>query len=831
MVEKNPAFAKKEFLAAALTPVFIKKLSHHTSCIVSHHHKLWLDDSDNPQHVTALKANLSNLFNHKCGIHDACNPLYCSHRSSTDSGNESFLSSSAPAARLPVPPEFVAACNEIMLKTASQAAALIQHQTTNVIENANGTLAKLTKGKSANMYQGRMWKSRVAFTMLSKMFGSMAVLVLFMTRFPDKTPVDFAGLPWLMRLKKIQDRDAEHKNKESSKTARYVASDSLSKHTKESAGSRHAYTGSEQRNPLVYKSLDDLESNVKSVIDTNTLTDASRAQRILSTGQHTDPDWWRVKCNVVTGSKVGQIVKTGTDQHRGKFVVAQMSGSVSSGISSSPVLQRGILEEPITLNLVAKVLEYVLKGGRWVQHDVGICVHAKDAMCASSLDGLYHVASAKCWLCHAEQAVVNGCPADKILQHVPVERGMEFDQLTAAEVKFHSGDKNQHLGIWELLTAHKTSTKPVTATVLHSTSSVWQFEPSTFNDCKVSNNIVTGLDGKFRMAVFSVNTTDMSIEAVDPVRMVDGVAGVPTVKKPVFADGNVIRHGCDYFAQVVWHMFTTNTDQCVFAARTNIEMFVEMLYWKDWQNYCMLEMVPKAHNYVLEVLLVERVAGDECTPRDVLRQQICDIKEIYKKLAGELLTLKKALKECRVQICMKESCVEITQNLQTLQDMIVEMTVTERSVSAKITAASACAGTYPQSFQSKTDNISKALATSEELVQSFYDAKNQINSKVGFLQIQLQSLPDRVLPSNALLGSASATKQDVMLPPVGEVQRRSFKNRYRSLAVAKSQLQDKLKKHGWGRGGGLGALPTTQDQWIVAELTLNEMLAEKETDL
>jgi len=183
---------------------------------------------------------------------------------------------------------------------------------------------------------------------------------------------------------------------------------------------------------------------------------------------------------------------------------------------------------------------------------------------------------------------------------------------------------------------------------------------------------------------------------------------------------------------------------------------------------------------------------------------------------------------------MKESCVEITQNLQTLQDMIVEMTVTERSVSAKITAASACAGTYPQSFQSKTDNISKALATSEELVQSFYDAKNQINSKVGFLQIQLQSLPDRVLPSNVLLGllgSASATKQDVMLPPVGEVQRRSFKNRYRSLAVAKSQLQDKLKKHGWGRGGGLGALPTTQDQWIVAELTLNEMLAEKETDL
>ena len=183
---------------------------------------------------------------------------------------------------------------------------------------------------------------------------------------------------------------------------------------------------------------------------------------------------------------------------------------------------------------------------------------------------------------------------------------------------------------------------------------------------------------------------------------------------------------------------------------------------------------------------------------------------------------------------MKESCVEITQNLQTLQDMIVEMTVTERSVSAKITAASACAGTYPQSFQSKTDNISKALATSEELVQSFYDAKNQINSKVGFLQIQLQSLPDRVLPSNVLLGllgSASATKQDVMLPPVGEVQRRSFKNRYRSLAVAKSQLQDKLKKHGWGRGGGWGALPTTQDQWIVAELTLNEMLAEKETDL
>jgi len=76
LVEKNPAFAKTEFLAAALTPVFIKKLSHHTSCIVSHHHKLWLDDSDNPQHVTALKANLSNLFNHKCGIHDACNPLY-----------------------------------------------------------------------------------------------------------------------------------------------------------------------------------------------------------------------------------------------------------------------------------------------------------------------------------------------------------------------------------------------------------------------------------------------------------------------------------------------------------------------------------------------------------------------------------------------------------------------------------------------------------------------------------------------------------------------------------------------------------------------------------
>ena len=85
---------------------------------------------------------------------------------------------------------------------------------------------------------------------------------------------------------------------------------------------------------------------------------------------------------------------------------------------------------------------------------------------------------------------------------------------------------------------------------------------------------------------FQVSNTGDSIQIVDPLQMFEDRAGqqVPSVaalKKPVVVDGVVSRHGCDYFMQCLWHMYTTSTTQCVFAARTNRQMFVEMLNWRD----------------------------------------------------------------------------------------------------------------------------------------------------------------------------------------------------------------------------------------------------------
>jgi len=469
---------------------------------------------------------------------------------------------------------------------------------------------------------------------------------------------------------------------------------------------------------------------------------------------------------------------------------------------------------------------------KMVRAPVGICVHAKDGKSASSLDGVFHRTDKQCWLCTAEEVLEQGCSIDRVLEKVPVDRGLEFLHSTSAEVKFHGGEKNQDMEIGQLLTDKKTCTKPAGDHIVFSTASTWNFEPCTLTGLKVEDLVVKSEDGRFQSALFKVINTGDSIEMINPLQMFEDRAGlqvysVVTLKTPVVVDGVVQRHGCDYFMQCMWHMYTTSTAQCVFAARTNKEMFVQQLYWKDWEEYVMNTMVPKAHSYVEEVLMVDFAAVEVGNPRDILREPICDLVEEHRQFASQLASSKKALHECKGLVSKKQSNNDANTILQSLQEMMYEMSATERRVAANIVGAGMCADSYCVDLQLKFDTISTALANSTHLVEAFHITKKNFTVQVVECHRTVQVLSDRsLIPTSASSNDATVSGQFLspMVAPVTDVHRQEFKIKYKNLDEAKKDLTEKLKVNGWGRGGNQGCLPKNKDQWIAAYVLLTHRL-------
>jgi len=221
------------------------------------------------------------------------------------------------------------------------------------LESHNGILAQLTKGKRVMMLQGETWLAGIAFTVAQKFFGVHWMVVLYMTRFPGLSSDDFPGLAWLNRLKIQQDLKAVNRLSESAKSSCYAAKDSIGMLAKGSSTSTHGYTGSAYRTALPY-SLHELTSLVQKSMQNRALSDAARVTQILSMCQYTDPQWWFIRGYVVTGSKVGAIVRLVSGKHRGKFVTSQCGNGASSSASMASSILQSIHEEPITFKLVGQ---------------------------------------------------------------------------------------------------------------------------------------------------------------------------------------------------------------------------------------------------------------------------------------------------------------------------------------------------------------------------------------------------------------------------------------------------------------------------------------------
>jgi len=402
LVLEYPAYGKThQCFGVALTPTFIRQLSHQSSSIVGHHHNLWEEDACNSRHVKHLRDDIANLFNHKCGNHSKCSARYCQHAAAlvtcqtTDTQTEEediSLTSTTPKDQLPLTEQFRKHRNDIMQKTSTQAGALIQQKTTNCLESHNGILAQLTKGKRVMMLQGETWLARIAFTVAQKFCGVHWVVVLYMTRFPGFSSNDFLGLAWLNRLKIQQDLKAVNRSSESAKSSHYAAKDSIGMLTKGSSKSAHGYTGCAYRTALPY-SLHELTSLVQKSIQNRALSDAARVTRFVSMGQYTDPQWWILRGYVVTGSKVGAIVRLVSGKHRGKFVTSQCGNGASSSASMAPSILRGIHEEPITLKLASLGM---CLGRRTMETSRHWHLCTRQGTSASSLDGVFHSTNKKC---------------------------------------------------------------------------------------------------------------------------------------------------------------------------------------------------------------------------------------------------------------------------------------------------------------------------------------------------------------------------------------------------------------------------------------------------
>ena len=80
--------------------------------------------------------------------------------------------------------------------------------------------------------------------------------------------------------------------------------------------------------------------------------------------------------------------------------------------------------------------------------------------------------------------------------------------------------------------------------------------------------------------------------------------------------------------------------------------------------------------------MVDFAAVEVGNPRDILREPICDLVEEHRQFASQMASAKKALHECKGLVSKKQSNNDANTILQSLQEMMYEMSATERRVAA-----------------------------------------------------------------------------------------------------------------------------------------------------
>ena len=809
LVLAYPDFGKKECGCAALTSRFIRNLTTTTMTFISHHAQRFQSDSDK-QHARNLRKDINNLIYHKTGTHTHCDARYCAYRRA-QTGGDGFenAASSAPPEPLVLPDNYLPEMCAIMKLTADKASELVKYKTTNVAENGNQGIQLMTKGKGKNLVQSGSWKARVLFSQLRQIFGAAWVLVLFRSRFPALSHTDYPGLHYIATMKASQDRDCVAARSESRKRRRFDNRLSLSASSCKQNG--HGYTGmggSRVVRPLPVTSAE-LCDRVQFALQTNALPDDKRVQLMLGK-QASSRDWWRLKTKVITSSVVHDVITAGFARRANLAerlrtrVMQGANGGASKG--TAPTLARGLAEEAESLRLLMTVMPHLAPGhagspAAFTCHEVGIVQHPSDVCSASSPDAICHAPGQKCWFCEREAHTLHESPMSGIA------RGGECKELTCVEVKLHAGELTQHQSIHELLQHHRIGTAPKSDSVAFSTSASWNFQPHILPDTWDSVGHVIVCDrGRARYALFDVHSTNAEITCTvrDPVELYEGRRCCAALKKPrmepsLSAQGTMLAVST-YMHQCLWHLYCTGAPSCVFAARSNTQMMVEILYWDEWCSYVTQHMLPSVRGFVTEVMMPHDIVSQAGTSdwQDWIREPIVQLMDTsgYK-------SWKTTLKECAQRAAMVTRSENGAAEHDQLQQNLQCMTFTVDEMTAVLDAAMQCAKDWTCALNAKIDNIAQHVSRGEHLMQQWGSALDLINKAIGFV------------PPTLTAGNRSTADVEGLT---------HFKQKYKSLQECSSVLKPELLKNGWGGRGGK-RLPSSWAAWCVAAAELHAILA------
>ena len=633
---------------------------------------------------------------------------------------------------------------------------------------------------------------------------------VFRARFPALSVLDYPGLHFIAHNKAIQDRESVAAGSESRKLRRFVNKRSLpGMSAKSSLDSYTGMGGSQVERPLPY-SADELNSRVLLLLRKSSLSDVSRIQLILG-AQASSREWWLLKTRVITSSRVHDVLTASFAKRAG--IAQKMRKRALDGAnglhacSSAATLERGLAEEPVTIALLMSVMPSLNDcDEQFTSHEVGVVQHPSDVCCASSPDAVAHVKSHTCWFCKAS----SGANPQSLENTAP--RGSECRGLACIEVKFHAGENTQHQTIHELLKHHKISTVPKTTDVAFGTASSWNFHPHVLPDnwSRRGHVIICDIE-RPRYALFAVQGPKDALECtpVEPVMMHEDKRCCAALKKPWMnsrkQDAVTKLSASAYMHQSLWHMFCTGASTCVFAARSNKQMMVEVLYWDEWAPYVVNAMLPAVRGFVTEVVLPYRVVGETGLDQwtDWVRQPIVSLSESsqHKSWNGHL-------KDCSQHA--SKALLTDSEN-DTVQTYLQCMTCCEAEMGVVLATSMACALDWAYALDTKINKIGRLVAEGEELQHKFRTSLHAAHLALGMAQ-QVSS------------GSKSVKKSDVNAQALA-----LFKRKYSNKTDMVALMKPQLRAHGWGGRGGKH-MPQTWEEWYLAVESLQSLETVSDAD-
>ena len=296
---------------------------------------------------------------------------------------------------------------------------------------------------------------------------------------------------------------------------------------------------------------------------------------------------------------------------------------------------------------------------------------------------------------------------------------------------------------------------------------------------------------------------------LDPVMMYQGVRCCAALKKPwmdcIETDSTKLSASA-YMHQCLWHMYCTGSSTCVFAARTNKEMMVEVLYWDEWASYVRQAMIPPVRAFVTEVVLSHCVVSDAGVTewKDWIRQPITNLTEI-----SEYKSWSSAIKRCSQTGANALLSDSDTENLRIL---IQSMTSCEAQMTAVLESATGCALDWSLALDAKIETITRTVSEGSQLTETWNTAHTTASELLGLGSAQ---------GSNTVKATAVAVD-----PQTLSKFKRLHNNRVKD---CEATLKPQLQANGWGGRGGK-VMPTKWAEWCLAADALTALRQDQQSE-